>query len=1041
MEKIKLIKCWKTFVILIGMSLLSGSLFAQSPTITGKVIDEKGQTLVGATVKLRGGATATTTDVNGGFSIALPSNVSVITVSYLGYLTQDIAVKPSSRNLLITLLPDQNNLNEVVVVGYGVQKKKDVTGAISSISADALQEVQSPNVIDQLKGRMAGVDIVSNSTQPGASGQIRIRGERSLGATQGQNDAQNGPLLVVDGIPFVGGSINDLNPDDIQSLDVLKDASATAIYGSRGSGGVIIITTKRGKTGKSVMSYNAYYGVTNITAQYPFMNGVQFAQYKLDAQAGNSSLTAPNTNPYAISTLEQAGLANGTNTNWQDLIFRRGYTTDQQLGLSGGDESTQYSLSLGYHKDQGTVYNQSFERYTIRATIDHTISKYLKVGLNTLENLSLTNGGGLNPIYNAVSLSPLASAYNPDGTVNLLPAAGTIDATKVNPLTVQNNPYLQNLSRRLNTFNSIYGEVKIIDGLKYRVNVGLTYGQTQGNNYTPVSTLFNTATLQSQTNESVSNSQNYTYLIENLLTYDKIIAKNHHITFTGLFSSEKDHSDNSGFSGIGLPADYIQSYNINLANTSTVGAGGFSERGLVSEMARLTYAFKDKYLLTATVRRDGASPLTVGNQYFTYPALAAGWNIDREDFMKSINWVSNLKLRAGYGITADQSVAPYQTLGNLSVNTYNFGPTNFYNGYLVTSVPAPLKFEHTATFNLGVDFGVLNNRITGSFDAYTQQTSDILQTENLPQSNGAGSTLVNAGKTKGWGLEFNISSINLQNVHGLNWSTDWNFSLYRDEIVSLHDNLQQDLGNGWFVGQPFDVIYDYKKIGIWQTNQAAQAATYGQLPGQIRVQDVNNDGKIDANDRQLIGTYQPKFETGMTNRFSYRGFDLTFVAYARIGQTVSVPYLGSDSGAGGYPFFNSSRVNQLKTDYWTPTNPTNAFPRPDASGTFLYASTLQYRDGSFIKVRSIDVGYNIPSATLKSIGVSSLRIYLQAANPFIIWSPLVKSGLGIDPEGNGYGGSLTTNSGIGGNAVGRAITVNLNDPLTRTFSLGVNLKF
>ncbi|SDT15409.1 TonB-linked outer membrane protein, SusC/RagA family [Mucilaginibacter mallensis] len=1036
MEKLKLMKCWKTMFILLCMSLISVPIFAQSSTVTGKVIDEKGETIIGATVKLKSHPSATSTGPNGKFSISVPAGENALVISFIGYNTQEVHITPQSNNLKITLIANANSLNEVVVVGYGTQKKRDVTGAISTISQEALAAVPSDNVIDQLKGRLAGVDIVSNSTQPGASNQIRIRGERSLGGTQSQADAQNQPLIIVDGVPFIGGTMNDINPNDISSLDVLKDASATAIYGSRASGGVILITTKRGKAGKSVMTYNAYYGISHITDEYPVFSGSEYAAFKAEAAAGNT--VNPGTTAYGLTSAEQAGIANGTSTNWQNLIFRSGYTTDQLLGLTGGNEDTQYGLSAGYHKDEGTVYGQSFERYTLRTTIDHKINNRLRVGLNSLENVSNTNGANLYPLYNTISLSPLTSPYNADGSVNLLPLAGSIDAAKVNPLTIQ-NPAIQNLSRRLSTFNSLYGEVQILDGLKYRANVGLTYGQTQGNNYLPVSNLYNTATATSQTSESVANEQDYSYLLENLLTYDKTFGK-HHLTVTGLYSVEKDHSDGSTFNGVGLPADYIQSYNLNLANSVSASNGTYSEKGLISYMARVNYSFNDRYLLTATVRRDGSSVLTSGHQYLTYPAFALGWNADREDFLKDVSWVSNLKLRAGYGVTSNQSVAPYSTLGNLTINAYNFG-TNGYNGYLVTSVPANLKFETTDNFNIGLDFSVLHNRISGSIDAYDQRTNNILQTISLPPSNGAGSTLVNAGKTKGKGLEISLSSVNIRTESGFTWNTDFNISFYRDAIVALHDNLKEDVGNGWFVGQPFNVIYDYKKIGIWQTSQAAEAAKYGEKPGQIEVQDVNNDGKIDQNDRQILGSYQPKFESGLTNRFSFMGIDVTFVAFARIGQMVAVPYLGSDSGASGYPFFNTGRVNQYKVDYWTPSNPTNAFPRPDASGTFLYASTLQYRDGSFIKMRSINVGYTIPSDLLKKAGISSLRVYATCSNPFIIWSPLTKSGLGIDPEGNGYGGTLAGPSGYSSGAIGRAITVGLNDPPTRTFQLGVNLKF
>lgn len=1044
MKKNRLFINWRMLLLLICISTLSMSLYAQDKKLSGKVTDDKGSALIGATVKLKSGRSATSTDVNGKFSINVPANETAILVTYLGYVDQEVPVNASSENLVVKLSTNSRSLNDVIVVGYGTQRKKDVTGSVASISAANLQEVPAPNVVDQLKGRVAGLDITSVSTTPGAVGQIRLRGERSFATSNSTANNQNGPLFVVDGIPFIGGSLNDINQDDIVSVDVLKDASAAAIYGSRASGGVIIITTKRGKTGKAIVSYDGYYGISHITKEYDFMNGPQYAAFKRESIAGNSSATSPNTTAYPFTTAELAGIDKGTSTDWQKFIFRNGFTTDNQLNISGGNEATQFSISSGYHKEKGIQYGQDFDRGSLRAAIDHTVSSRIKVGLTTFQTLTHTNGANLFPLYNAVTISPLTSPYNPDGSINLLPMTGSVDQpNRINPLTIQNK-YIQNTNRKLYSFNTLYGEIKIIDGLKYRFNAALTYGQNQGNNYLPVNTAYNTATSPTQTNESVANSENYTWLLENILTYDKVFAQKHHITFTGLYSTEKDHSQGLQVYGVGMPADYLQSYNLFLANQINFSATNqptFSDRGLISYMARVNYAFNDRYLLTATVRTDGSSVLDAKHRYYTYPAFALGWNIDREDFMKGAEFVSSLKLRAGYGVTADQNVSPYQILGNLSSNAYNFG-SNGQNGYLVTNLSSSLKFEHTNNYNLGLDFGLFNDRLTGSIDVYKQKTFDILQVQSLPPSNGAGSTTVNAGNSKGKGLEVSLSSINIRNAGGFGWSTDFNIAFARNSIVSLHDNLQADVTNGWFVGQPFNVIYDYKKIGIWQTSEASQAAVYGQRPGQIKVQDVNNDGKINASDLQILGSYQPNYTAGLTNRFNYKGFDLSFVTFARMGQKVAVTYLGSDSGAQGYPFFNQGRVNQLNVNYWTPTNPSNDFPRPDAnlSGA-TYASTLQYRDGSFIKMRSINLGYTFSGESIKNAGIRSLHVYATCTNPFIIYSPLVKSGLAVDPEGNGYGNQLGGASSFSTDALGRAVTVGLNNPMPRTFQLGVNAKF
>ncbi len=663
-------------------------------------------------------------------------------------------------------------------------------------------------------------------------------------------------------------------------------------------------------------------------------------------------------------------------------------------------------------------------------------------------------------------MSPLVSPYNPNGTVNLFPLVGSIDASAyVNPLTLKTAAgSILARQRRLQTFNSLYGEWQIIPGLKYRINIGLNYAQNQSDNYSGPNTYVNVNTSLAAATATIGNAETYSYVLENVLTYDKTFAEKHHLTFTGLYSAQKDQSQSSGFLGTGFPANYVQDANLNLAATVVAdpnNPGSFAERGLLSYMARVNYAYADKYLLTATVRTDGSSVLSPGNQYFTYPALGLGWNIMNENFMKDVSVVNNLKLRGGWGITSNQGVAPYSTLGLLSTSTYNFGQATpgEVSTYLVTSLAnTHLHWEQTAQTNLGLDFGLLRNRISGTLDVYQQKTKDILLQETLPASDGAGNIEANLGKTTGKGIEINLSTINIQTASGFTWSTDFNFYLNREKITALAPGQTQDIPDGWFVGQPLTVIYDVKKIGIWQTADSLdgklQAQTSpAQLPGNIKVQDISGpngkpDGKIDANDRQIIGNFQPKWEGGFTSRMSFKNFDFNFVIFARMGMKVEVPYLTTDGSAQGYDFFMQSRINQLKVNYWTRTNPSNDFPRPDASlQSFPFASTLGYRDGSFIKMRSINLGYTIPAKALNRAGITSLRIYVTALNPFIIYSPFVKDGFGPDPEGNGYGGAVSStaaggSTGVGGtNGHSRQITVNANNPSTREFNLGLSLKF
>ena len=700
-------------------------------------------------------------------------------------------------------------------------------------------------------------------------------------------------------------------------------------------------------------------------------------------------------------------------------------------------------------------------------TIDHKINSHLKIGLNTINSLSIADSvGGSGVTGTLMRLSPLDRVKNPDGTLNLYPLGGSIDATTyVNPLTLKTeSAAMENRSRRLQTFNSLYGEWYILPGLKYRLNVGLNYAQVQADSYNGPQTFVNANTSLTSATATVGNTENYTWVAENVLSYDKIFADKHHLTLTGLYSAQKDHTQSSGFSGTGFPANYVLDANLALASTVTAYPGNFAERGLISYMARANYAFDERFLLTATVRRDGSSVLSPGNQYFTYPALAVGWNIMNESFMKGVGWISNLKLRGGWGLTSNQGIAPYTTLGALSTSTYNFGQATAgqVGTYLVTSLAnTHLHWEQTAQTNIGIDYGFLQNRISGTIDVYQQKTSDILLLETLPASNGASNVENNLGKTTDKGLEINLSTVNIKPTSpgGFSWTTDINFFLNREKITQLAPGQTADINDGWFVGQPLTVIYDVKKIGIWQIQDSIDGAlkaqtSPSQLPGNIKIQDIAGpngskpDGKIDANDRQVIGNFQPKWEGGFTSTMTYKGFDFNFVVFARVGMKVVAPYLTTDGTAQGYDFFMQSRVNQLKVNYWTRTNPTNAFPRPDASlQSFPFASTLGYQNGSFVKMRSINLGYTIPSRGLNRAGITSLRVYVNALNPFVIYSPFVRAGFGPDPEGNGYGGAVAStaaggSTGVGGaNGVSRQITVNANNPATRSFNLGVQLKF
>ena len=1003
--------------------VFSSPLLAQNEIrVRGKISSQAGQPVPRASVAVKGSNTGVTADDNGNFEITAPSNGTLV-VSAVNFATQEVRINGRTTFDISLLASNVLVENEVVVIGYGTQRKKDVTGSTVTVKGETLNEIKAPNIFNQLQGRAAGVDIQNNSSQIGATGQIRIRGNRSL------TNSANNPLIVVDGMAY-GGSLNDINPDNIASVDILKDASATAIFGSRGASGVVIITTKRGGNQKAVVSYNSYLGSVSAIDTYDLFSGQEYAQFKDDAKAGNSG-SAPNTTNYALTPDETANLAAGVNTDWQDLLLTTGIRMSHDLNVRGGNERTQYSFGGGYYRETGITRNQILHRFTFNVNIDHKISERIKVGFTSFNTLVRSDRLGTNAYGSATRLSPLYKPYKDDGSLNFQPAIQQgVDFTQINPLTsIGNDHLIKAFSRRYQFQHNFYGEVKIIKDLKFRTTFGYGWSQTINNNYNGPNTVFNTNANTAGSSLSQANSEGWQYTINNSFEYNTSFAQKHKLQAQVLQEIQKNYFQNQQFNGTGVPADFIQDYNWQQVFTvnpqgTTNGGAVLDERGLIGYMARAIYSFDEKYLLTATVRTDGASVLAPGNQWVTYPAVSLGWNMDREKFLQNVSFVSGLKLRAGWGISSNQSIPTYQTLGTLGTSFYNYGSgtnigVNWVNGYTVGTAPNPtLTWEKTAGVNIGVDFALFNNRLSGSIEYFKTRTYDILLNKGLPPSTGLTTQRTNIGETQTRGFEFSLSSTNVRSKSGFIWRTDFNAFFSREKITELQGGLKQDLGNGWFVGQPLSVIYDYKKVGIWQTNEAAQAAVYGVFPGDIKLEDVNKDNAITALDRQIVGNFQPDLVAGLTNRFEYKNFDLNVVMFGRFGQQVVVTYLSADGGAAGYPFFLNSRVQQQKIDYWTPTNPTNDFPQPDAGRDGqLYTSTLTYQDGSFIKLRTIDLGYTLPNSLLKKTGIQSLRVYVSAQNPFIIWSPLVKDGLGIDPEGNGTGNAIGSQGGGATNVV------------------------
>lgn len=986
-------------VCLAGFSPLLSPTWAAGPgpapavqerVVTGQVLSaEDNSPQPGVNVAVKGTTRGTTTDASGNFRINVPNDNAILVFSSVGSVAQEIAVG-NRTTLNVKLESDLKTLNEVVVVGYGTQKKSQLTGAISSVTPKQLTEQPVTNLGQALQGRVAGVDVALAGSKPGSVPQILIRGRRSF-------NAGNDPLYVVDGIPLSAG-YQDFNPNDVASMEVLKDATSTAIYGARGANGVVLITTKRGApTGKTVISYDAYTGVSDALDKVHLLTGPEYAELKRESRRAIGQYNDANGNPvptgvtdaYADSKLFEAveldGIANNRTTDYQSMILRQGVQQSHALGVQGGNERTQFYFSGNYFKDKGILPGQDFTRMSFRVNLDHQLNKFLKVGISSYSMYSLTNGANRNNIFSAtLAQNPLAKAYDDQG--NLI-FAQTTDALLTNPL-AEIVPGAQiDETKKYRIFNSVYAEVKILDGLKYRVNFGPDFTISRAGRFIGSLTNDNKGANATAT---LNNQFGFNYTLENVLTYNKTFG-DHNLGVTALQSIQRDNFETSNISVNGVPVESQSFYNLGNASTVLGVGSNLVQWTINSYMARVNYDYKGKYLLTATVRRDGSSRFGVNTKYGNFPGIALAWNMSSEDFMKGATWLDQLKLRTSIGSTGNQGVAPYQTQGLLTQTAYAWNNTSAF-GYRPNTIGNPdLRWETSVTKNIGFDFSLFRGRIAGALELYQTNTTALLLSDQLPTSTGFSAVTRNVGETRNRGIEVSLSTVNVNTKGGFKWTTDFVFYKNQEAILSLYNGKVDDPGNKWFIGKPLYTFYDYKKAGIWQTNEADAAKAAGFTVGQIKVQDTNGDGKITADDRVILGNDIPSFTGSITNRFSYKGFDLSFLVYARIGQTIQSGFHLNNLTLQG-------RYNQIKVDYWTPLNPTNAYPRPNYNQEFpAYNSTLTYFDGSFVKVRNINFGYTFSSALSQKLRLQSLRLFCSIQQPFIFSSYRSKYN-GIDPE-------------------------------------------
>ncbi|MRR20714.1 TonB-dependent receptor, partial [bacterium] len=976
-----------------GLAYASGSVpdglnVVQQRVVTGVVTDNDGNPLPVVSIQEKGTTNGVLSDVSGAYRINLTTADPVLIFSFVGYAPQEVTV--GTRTVVnVTMALSETGLDEIVVVGYGTQRKESVTGSVATMRGETMRDVPAANITTALQGRIAGVDMEQTSTKPGSSMQIRIRGTRSL-------NASNDPLIVLDGIPF-GGSISDINPTSIKSVDILKDASATAIYGSRGANGVILITTNKGMTGqKAQFTINSYVGLKKVFAEFPMMDGPEFVA--LRAARGQ----------YTNGVDE----ADDVNTDWQDLFYKDGMVTSHDIGVTGGTAKGNYSFGAGYYRDEAVLPGQNYSRISIRGSLDQEIGKYFRVGFITNNNYSISQGNNLG-LYGNLSTSPISDPYNEDGTFkrtvkmpldeNWVYTRETIDAL--------GDKWIDQ-TKAYGSYNTLFGEIKIpgIEGLKYRLNLGLNFRMTNGGSYTGEGVFSSTPTTVSTA--SVSNSLGTGWAVENLLTYDRIFANKHQVNAVALYSAEQSMYNSSYVAAKDIPADAFQFYNLGrAAGEITVNPDyqNYWQSGLMSWMGRVMYSYDNRYMLSATIRSDGSSRLAEGHKWHTYPAVSAGWNIGNESFMSGITWINQLKLRVGYGQTSNQAIDPYATLGRLSSRPYNFG-TAYSTGFYVSELPNDnLGWEYSITWNYGLDFAFLNNRLSGTIEYYSTNTKDILLRVSLPPTSGVSSYWSNIGETQNRGFEFSLNGVIVDSPSGLTWDLGFNLYANRNELLSLASGQTRDESNWWFVGYPINVIFDYEKIGLWQEgDQYRDILEPGGNVGMIKVKYVggfNEDGtpvrKIGADDRQIMSV-DPDFLGGFNTRLAYKGFDLTAVgAFKSGGILISTLY-----SASGYLNLMTGRRGNVKVDYWTPDNTDAKYPNPAgvlSGDNPKYGNSLGYFDASYLKIRTISLGYNLGNIDgVKKAGIDKMRLYVTLQNPFVMFSPYNKES-GMDPETNSYG--------------------------------------
>ena len=981
--------------------LINALIFANAQSsgqITGKVIDkETGVGLADVSVVERNTNNGTRTDASGNFSLKVSTAGKVeLEISLVSYGTLLITADPATP-VTITMDKQGKSLDEVVVIGYGTARKRLLTGSVVSIKGDEVRKIPAGNIIESVQGKVAGVDIVRTSGGAGANVNVTVRGNRSI-------IAGNSPLYIVDGIQY--SSFQDINPNDIESMEFLKDASSTAIYGSRGANGVILITTKKGNSGKVKVSASSYYGTTDVAGYPKPMTGPEYADLKRQGARTIGIWNSPaDDNKVFTSQAERDAVNNGVSTYWPGLLLGKGSQQDYAINVSAGSDKTKVYFSFDYYKEKGLLNNDYSGRYTFRLNVDQTIANSLKVGLQSqlTEYDQNLRSDGILTVANKVI--PYYTPYAADGSlVKLI-------GNQVNPLLEEEPGAYINSFKITRILSTAYIDWRPFKGFSVRSNLGIATSNTRNGGFQGANTI--SRALSTGSLSSVSNSNGLGINWENIINWQKKFDA-HSLELTAVTSYISGENENSSASGTGqlIAGQSFYALQNNPANLTI--SSGYSANKLISGAFRVNYNYKGKYLLTLTGRADGASVLSSGNQWAFFPSAAAAWRISDESFMQNQNIFNDLKLRISYGVAGNSAVGPYQTQSGLILIPFSWNDQSALSYGLAPQTGNPdLQWELTNTGNIGLDFSILKNRITGSFDYYDSKTNDLLLLRQLPPTSGVSSILQNIGKTRNNGFEISLQTQNI-NSKNVKWNSTFTYTQNKERIVELVGG-QNDVANSWFIGSPVNSFYDYEKVGIWQTADTALARSFGYKAGDIRVNDLNGpagkpDGKIDANnDRKVLGSTVPDYSIGFGNDVSFKGFDLNVYVYARMGQMFVSNYANK--------FEPNAIENGARVDYWTPENPTNDYPRPNSNisrASMPFATTLGYKDGSFVKIRNITFGYSFPKSIQDKLHASRLRVYVSLKNYFTFAK--VDD---YDPEGAG----------------------SFERPLTKLIVAGINLDF